>query len=120
VQAGRLTINLATRLALWDGRKLALTPTEFSLLAQLIVRPGRVVVYSELYALMTGQHIDPQKARISLKTYMSTLRAKLTRHGCLEVAEALKTVWGRGFVWDSEGSAGARVPAFQKPGNGDS
>jgi DNA-binding response OmpR family regulator len=83
-----------------DGRKLALTPTEFSLLAQLIVRPGRVVVYSELYALMTGQHVDPKEARIRLKTYMSTLRTKLTRHGCLEVVDTLKTVWSHGFIWD--------------------
>jgi hypothetical protein len=75
------------------------------------------VVYSELYALMTGQHIEPQKARISLKTYMSTLRTKLTRYGCLEVVDALKTVWRSGFAWDPDNTAGVRMPGCQDSGN---
>ncbi len=95
--AGPLEIDLTTRTVLWHGELLDLTRSEYELLVQLALHPGRVFNYAELYALMCGEHLPPTDARSKLRTHVNHLRKKLGQEG--RYPHGIQNVHGVGFKW---------------------
>lgn len=59
------------------GQELALTLTEFRLLAWLASNPGRVFTYRALVKLVQGYDCDSKEARGIIKVHIMNLRHKL-------------------------------------------
>ncbi|HEU4411287.1 MAG TPA: response regulator transcription factor [Polyangiaceae bacterium] len=94
VVTGRLTVDAVRRVALLDGRELALTSYEFNLLRVLAERRGRVLSREQLMELVKGGADDAFDR--SIDVHISRLRQKLgddSRRPTL-----LKTVRGAGYV----------------------
>jgi len=72
---GPLTLNVATRTATHAGRPLALTPTEFRLLHELMTHAGRVVTFAVLMRQVWG-YDDPSVTDV-VRTTVYRLRRKL-------------------------------------------
>jgi two-component system response regulator MprA len=90
--AGALRLDPAAHAALVADERVALTPTEFRLLARLVARPGEAVRRSDL--VRVGW---PHGARVrenTLDAYIARLRRKLAP---LADAPAITTVHGVGY-----------------------
>lgn len=90
---GRIRLDRSKRLA-WAGRArpkpLALTPTEFELLAALLERPGRVLSRRELIdRLWPGEDVNPE----TVDRHVGSLRRKLASLG-----DRIKTSHGVGYA----------------------
>ena len=70
-----LTLDPARRMALRGGRRLPLTPKEFSVLEYLLAADGKVVSAEELLARVWDEAANPFTTTV--KTTISRLRAKL-------------------------------------------
>lgn len=92
-----LDLDVSARTAIWYGEALRLTPSQFTLLAQLASKPGHVFGYSELYAFSRGERLPPGEARKRLKSHIVNLRAKLEREGR---PQAIHNIRGMGFKWE--------------------
>jgi two-component system response regulator MprA len=92
VETGSLRLDPVAHAAFVDGEKVALTPTEFRLIAKLVATPGEAVRRRDLV-----QAAWPHGARVrenTLDAYVARLRRKLGR----ENAPQIKTVHGVGYV----------------------
>lgn len=89
---GEWRLDPASRTFVVAGEPVALTRTEFDLLAALMRNPGRVVTKHELYEAVWGE--DPLGDERTVATHMGNLRAKLRASG---TDAYLQTVWGIGF-----------------------
>lgn len=86
---GPLALDLRTRQVSVDGRAVALTPKEFSLLECLAADPGRVVSRRQILEQAWDTHwYGPTKV---LDVHVAALRRKLGVPGLIE------TVYGHGF-----------------------
>ncbi|NUP38019.1 MAG: response regulator transcription factor [Streptomyces sp.] len=86
---GPLTLDLRTRQVSVDGRAVALTPKEFSLLECLAADPGRVMSRQQILERAWDAHwYGPTKV---LDVHVAALRRKLGAPGLIE------TVYGHGF-----------------------
>ncbi len=72
---GRLTINFGTHEVLLSGRKVKLTPHEYSLLAELARNEGRVLPHSVLLEKVWG--LDYVDDYTFIKKYIYRLRCKM-------------------------------------------
>jgi DNA-binding response OmpR family regulator len=93
IEAGALRLDPVAHIASSDGRRVALTPTEFRLLAKLIASKGAAVRRREL--VQTGW---PHGARVrdnTLDAYVARLRRKLAE---LPDAPRITTVHGVGYT----------------------
>ncbi len=87
---GTVTIDGAGRRAAVDGKELALTPTEFRLLAFLMRNRNQVVSQLQLLEEVWGNaEADPKQVRL----YVSYLRRKLNGAG----VDPIETVRGFGY-----------------------
>jgi hypothetical protein len=93
IQDGPLSIDFATRIVKFDDRILHFTPKQIRLLSILIRRAPMSVSREDIYALLYGDKRRPQ-SRI-LDVMVCTIRKQL---GC----NAIETVWGRGWRWNSK------------------
>jgi two-component system response regulator MprA len=92
IEAGALRLDPVSHVASSDGEKVALTPTEFRLLARLVAGRGAVVRRREL--VQTGW---PHGARVrdnTLDAYVARLRRKLA---ALPGAPGIATAHGVGY-----------------------
>jgi two-component system alkaline phosphatase synthesis response regulator PhoP len=87
---GELTISTMAREAVHRGRKLALTPREFELLAFLARHPGRVLSREELLRKVWGYDYVGETRTVDV--HVRRLRAKLSDKGRL-----IQTVTGSGY-----------------------
>ena len=86
---GPLMLDLRTRQVSVDGRAVALTPKEFSLLECLAADPGRVMSRQQILERAWDAHwYGPTKV---LDVHVAALRRKLGAPGLIE------TVYGHGF-----------------------
>lgn len=93
-----LRLDIEGHSALWYGRALPLTRTEFALLVALATRSGKTLGYSELYGLCSGVYTaDPVTARSKIKSHVNNLRQKLARYGR---CQPIQTVQGMGWKWE--------------------
>lgn len=79
VRVGTLTVDARTHTATVAGRPLALTPTEFRLLAALAARAGEVVDRRALLRAAWPDERDPDPEW--LKAHLARLRSKLAEAG---------------------------------------
>jgi two-component system OmpR family response regulator/two-component system copper resistance phosphate regulon response regulator CusR len=93
MQAGQLTLDLATRRITRESREIELTPTEFSLLELLMRYAGQVVTRK-----MLCEHLwesDWEGATNVIEVHINRLRGKLDK-GFDE--SVIQTVRGRGYA----------------------
>ena len=88
---GRLRIDEQRHGAELDGRPLALTPTEWTLLLTLVRTPGRVIPRHELVGLALRR--DVARHEHNVDAHMKNLRRKLADRS----GEIVETVRGVGY-----------------------
>jgi two-component system alkaline phosphatase synthesis response regulator PhoP len=98
---GELTISTLAREAVHRGKKLALTPREFELLAFLARHPGRVLSREELLRKVWGYDYVGETRTVDV--HVRRLRAKLGDKGKL-----IQTVTGSGYKFANSTSATGR------------
>ncbi len=92
---GELTVDLVGD-EVWIGKeRLALTKSEYGILAALISEPGRIFSREDLLEKIHGPKISTMDR--SVDVHVASLRKKLKRHGDLIV-----TVRGEGYQIESE------------------
>jgi two-component system KDP operon response regulator KdpE len=70
-----LTVDVAAREVSVDGQSVALTPTEFGLLAYLVQHPNQPVTSAELLEAVWGDSYDDAEA--TLRVHLHHLRRKI-------------------------------------------
>jgi two-component system KDP operon response regulator KdpE len=98
--AGDLTVNFSRREVMVRGERVALTPTEYSLLQVLVHHAGRVMPVATLLSKIWGEehrHTTPY-----LKTYISRLRRKLGDSA--EMPRYILTKRGVGYLFARPGT----------------
>jgi len=75
--AGDLEINFAQRRVTVAGKEVKLTPTEFSLLQELVLNAGKVLTHTHLLNKVWG--MEYREEREYLRVFIRRLRAKLER-----------------------------------------
>lgn len=88
-----LSLDFQCQRAAMNGADLALTQSEFSLLALLSSRPRQVWTVEELYRALWGPN-GPVDAQI-VQGHLSRMRRKLER--AFSRHEFIETVWGKGY-----------------------
>ena len=88
LEAGPLTLDLATHRATWEGRSVLVSAREASLLAAFLRRPGELLSREELLHLVWEIEFDPGSNVVDV--YVAALRRKLA-------PELIETVRGRGY-----------------------
>jgi two-component system KDP operon response regulator KdpE len=76
---GDLTVDLDARLVTLGGQPVRLTPTEFSLLREFAVNPGRLLTHATLLRRVWGPGYATETEYT--RVYVRRLRAKLERPG---------------------------------------
>jgi two-component system KDP operon response regulator KdpE len=79
LQFGDLTVDLDARLVMLGGQPVRLTPTEFSLLREFAVNPGRLLTHATLLRRVWGPGYATETEYT--RVYVRRLRAKLERPG---------------------------------------
>ncbi len=74
-QADRLSVNLARREVLLDGKAISLTPTEYDVLRVLIQNAGKVLTHEHLIHLVWGNNFEANSHL--LRVNISNLRRKI-------------------------------------------
>ena len=100
VRFGALRIDFAGR-ALWRGtERIALTTTEFAVLAALARNPHRPLTRERLLELARGPGAETTERGIDVQ--VSRLRKLLASGG----GDFIQTVWGYGYVFVPDGGGG--------------
>ena len=93
-----LEMNPGTHACLLNGKPLALTPTEFSILRILLERKGRVVSSEELFhEIWKDEYYS--KSNNTITVHIRHLREKLG--DTIDSPKYIKTVWGVGYQIES-------------------
>ncbi|HEX6873915.1 MAG TPA: response regulator transcription factor [Micromonosporaceae bacterium] len=96
-QVGVVTLDPARRKVHADGVEVALTSTEFDLLAHLMQRPGRVFTREELLGSVWG-YASPAGTR-TVDVHVAQVRGKLGDASAL-ARDVIRTVRGVGYTAD--------------------
>ncbi len=97
---GPLRVDEARHEAAWDGKLLALTPTEFRLLLTLARYPRRVFDRLELLEKIQGEAYAGYERTID--AHVKNLRKKLAQAGGEAAASTIVTVPGVGYKLEQE------------------
>jgi len=100
VAIGSVTVNLATRELVRDGKAIALTTGEFALLKVLIGHPRQPMSRDKLMELARGREYDVFDRSIDVQ--ISRLR-KLVEEDPAKPRH-IQTVWGFGYVFVPDGN----------------
>jgi two-component system KDP operon response regulator KdpE len=92
---GYLSIDLARRSVMVDGKPVNLTPTEFRLLMYLVRHAGHVVSHKTLLSEAWGPEYENETHY--LKLYMRYLREKIEKDP--SNPEYILTVWNEGYCF---------------------
>jgi two-component system response regulator ChvI len=80
LRLGRLTLRFDTNRAVWDGRTVDLTLTEFKILTLLAENAGQDVGYREIYDLVHGKDFiaghGAEGYRANVRTFIKRIRKK--------------------------------------------
>ncbi|HET7355334.1 MAG TPA: response regulator transcription factor [Nocardioidaceae bacterium] len=75
VSVGNVEVDLADQRVSRDGEPVHLTPTEFALLRELVLHPGKLLTHAQLLRLVWGPGYETETEYI--RVYVRRLRAKL-------------------------------------------
>lgn len=98
---GRLSVDLKRRTATLDNSPLELTTNEFTALALLVRRAGKVLTRDEILQELRGMDCDAFNRSVDIT--VSRLRQKLMDDP--KAPTFIKTVWGSGYVFIGGGGA---------------
>ncbi len=98
LMAGDIVLDLHRRTVTRAGRKIALQPREFTLLAELMRNPGRIMTRTMLLERVWDFDFDP-KTNI-VETHLSRLRSKLNAGFD---SDPIETVRGAGYLIRDDG-----------------
>jgi two-component system KDP operon response regulator KdpE len=73
--SGELEVNLAERRVTLSGQEVKLTPTEYSLLQQLVLHRGKVLTHEMLLRSVWGPEYDGEKEYI--RVFVNRIRRKI-------------------------------------------
>lgn len=90
LNVGTLSANLMSREVVRSGRRIEMTPKEFSLLAFLMRAPGRVLTRTQILEQVWGYHFDPGTNLVDV--YIRRLRSKIDFEGEIPLIETLRGV----------------------------
>jgi len=94
--APALAIDTAARRALVHGQPLALTPSEFEVLAALARRPGQVYTRAHLLDLLRQDDVDVTERAID--SHVKNLRRKID--AAAPGLEPIRSIYGLGYRFD--------------------
>lgn len=97
LQVRDLMIDHHRLTAMFKGKPLELTPTEFEILYCLVQAAGRVVTFEDIAHRIQGVRLSRDEARTLLSTHLSNLRGKLTKAGAEEYVQNSR---GSGYFID--------------------
>jgi len=97
LRGGGIVLDLDKRLTTRDGEPLALTRTEFELLAHLMAAGREPVSAKELVAHAQGYYCEPEEARALVRVHISRLRQKVERNPA--EPQVILTVRGIGYAF---------------------
>lgn len=100
LEAGPLVLDMGRYEARWNGRPVALTVTEFRLLAALARRPGHVKTRDQLLA--EAYPHDTYLAERTIDSHIKRLRRKL--EAADGAFDGIETVYGLGYRYRTGGS----------------
>ncbi|MBA2284091.1 MAG: response regulator transcription factor [Ktedonobacteraceae bacterium] len=103
LHAGELVLDLLAHEAWLQGRCVALTPTEFTLLATLMREPGRAFRREELVRLVFGSSYEGLERTIDV--HLMNVRKKIESHP--ETPQYVQTVYGVGYKFQQENRHGS-------------
>jgi two-component system KDP operon response regulator KdpE len=75
VVLGELTVDLARRQVFREGREIKLTPTEYSILRELVLNAGKVLTHRHLLEVIWGK--EYREETHYLRVYVGQLRRKI-------------------------------------------
>lgn len=101
---GYLTVSLAERRVVVQGKPVKLTPTEFRLLAQLVENAGRSLTYSQLLEKVWGWEYTDDIDYVRI--YISHLRQRIEKDP--SQPQYILTEYGVGYRFDSRGGSNKR------------
>lgn len=93
---GPLTVNPAAQTCTYEGEDVALTPTEFDLLAYLMARRGQALSRDTIHRDVWGHEFD--RGTNLIDVYVNYVRRKLGEVGC---PSPIETVRGVGYRYTS-------------------
>lgn len=107
VASGELIVDRDAHQVRWQGRRIALSPGEFRLLAHFVQNPDRLFTRAALIAML-GKDDGAIDTR-TVDVWIGRLRRSLAAQG---VPDRLRTVRAMGYVFDSaDPAAGADAPS---------
>jgi two-component system cell cycle response regulator CtrA len=104
LRCGPVELHLDSRSASVDGRELRLSPSEYRVLQQLMLRKGTLVTKAALLDALYNDLDEPEIK--SIDVLMHRLRKRLAAAGA---ESAVNTVWGAGYIMREP--VAAAVPA---------
>ena len=94
LEIDKLTLNLAERTVIGDGRPIDLTRKEYELLVYFMGNKNKVVTKEAIAEHLWGDHIDMADNYDFLYTHIKNLRRKLMQAGC---PDYIKAIYGMGY-----------------------
>ncbi|MER3419441.1 MAG: hypothetical protein C4290_02470 [Chloroflexota bacterium] len=113
VTVRNLTVDFERCEVVVEGQAVALTPTEFRILAHLAGRPGRVISHAELFREVHGYEAGEQEAKDILKVHIWRLRNKLNAAGA--EPNLIVNVRGFGYMLERRGQRTRYRPRGEAP-----
>jgi two-component system alkaline phosphatase synthesis response regulator PhoP len=101
IRAGRLTLDRARYTAALPDREIALTATEFEILAALAGQPGRIFSRAQLLTVARGVTFESYERAID--SHIRNLRRKIETEG---EPECILTVHGVGYKFTDDPATG--------------
>lgn len=97
LKSGRIMLDRSRYQALYDGKELSLSPTQFRTLWALIEAKGEPVAPVHLVSEALGYEANETEAGKIIKGYISQLRRKLATYD--NDREFIRTIRGHGYLW---------------------
>jgi DNA-binding response OmpR family regulator len=101
-ESGPLLIDVQQHIALLHNQPIAITPSEFIILQELLREPGTVIPCLRLAQAINQMIQDEEEARLLIRPHIGRLRRKIERNPQEPVH--LVSVRGLGYRWVAEGS----------------
>jgi two-component system response regulator ChvI len=105
LQLGRLTLRFDISRAVWAGRTVDLTLTEFKILTLLAEKAGQDVGYREIYDLVHGKNFiaghGSEGYRANVRTFIKRIRKKF--RDVDSDFDHIENYAGFGYRWTAEG-----------------
>jgi len=99
---GKLELRVPIGRAFWDGHRLELTLTEFTILQTLAETPKRDFSYREIYDIVRGKGFiagwGEEGYRVNVRSFIKRIRQKF--RAIDENFDCIKNYSGYGYYWD--------------------